>query len=605
MRKCIRNMSVATILDLIATKDLENSELYNFDKSSPENAANFRLLSFLDEQLKMLPNEVCKYWNIFNEYFDFWFDLASGSRWVVRWMNENEFVLKLLRFSLGGNSPCGTSNSYTMGYRIDPNFEKVYKLLVLLLRKSSLEHAEGLYTLSKAETKMLTCQALFEKAADCSKELLELLMQHFGHLEEFAAMACSSFLYDISKIYYSDTLKKTLRSLAKFVCKEGCALATQKMEWLVGIPRLKHTTKGGLGFGLYGSSFLEEEQYAFPSTLNNGQDSLADFLLKHCKKPDHMPVVMIGGLLAMMNRHPPTYEYITRLPSAFLTLGRFIDWFPNYLERYLRSIRKPHLAGSYEDNAESALKEWQLVADRLQAEISLPCGQRLLALPGNRLYEVDLQTEVPSSLQGFNFPLIFGKATAQHETQRQEIEEFFVLKESELTVSYLLGQPTGTRNLSLPEELLRNERKHNVFVCTPSVLSVCPGLSAMFNKEMTHNSFKAVELAGPVLKDLGEDSLVRTVSVENHSSHELFVSLRFKLAEEEREVFVPQSAVLVRAKGFGTTVAVVLCRLPGQDWPEYKLSIESVKTRQSRTEELGLSSGEDGEEEAEEVYNLL
>ena len=46
-------MSVATILDLIKSKGLQIKP-DSFDKTSAENAGHYRLLAYLQEQLKML-----------------------------------------------------------------------------------------------------------------------------------------------------------------------------------------------------------------------------------------------------------------------------------------------------------------------------------------------------------------------------------------------------------------------------------------------------------------------------------------------------------------------------------------------------------------------
>jgi hypothetical protein len=69
------------------------------------------------------------------------------------------------------------------------------------------------------------------------------------------------------------------------------------------------------------------------------------------------------------------------------------------------------------------------------------------------------------------------------------------------------------------------------------------------------------------------------------------VTLRF-ISGPGSDVYVPRSAINVSIKSVSQVLAVALMRLPGQDWPDYQVVLENVKSREGN-DELGFSSGED------------
>lgn len=100
----------------------------------------YKVVSFLNMLLNIMPVDVAKSWTKFGQYFEFWRDFALAGTPQVRYLYQKQMVAYLIDFYLEKRSPLGneiSEHKHSMGNRYtNPEFDPLIQTLAILIRRS-------------------------------------------------------------------------------------------------------------------------------------------------------------------------------------------------------------------------------------------------------------------------------------------------------------------------------------------------------------------------------------------------------------------------------------------------------------------------------------
>ena len=107
----------------------------------------YRVVSFLNMLLNIMPVEVAKAWTKFGQYFEFWRDFAQAGTAQVRYLYQKQMIAFLIDFYLEKKSPLGneiSEHKNSMGNRYaNPEYDPLIQTIAILVKRSKYVSVSG------------------------------------------------------------------------------------------------------------------------------------------------------------------------------------------------------------------------------------------------------------------------------------------------------------------------------------------------------------------------------------------------------------------------------------------------------------------------------
>lgn len=262
-----------------------------------------------------------------------------------------------------------------------------------------------------------------------------------------------------------------MKGVKKFLMIDD-SLKQQRLEWVLGTPQLVNKRQYRTGVYDLGAELVErinDDAYHYVTGLTasgstKSEDALLSGLLKGRGRLDTFCCRALKDLLSLCLKDRQICEYVYKCAPPSYQYARYSDWFRGYLEHQQHEMESTNMSTySYYQPRIQAIKKAFVHLEKFEAICQEMLEAELAAMASVPLEEL---AEIKKVWRGCDHDEVIKHWPPRHIIGKQLVEEQTVaqfedntvrVRLIELNCEYMLSNPTGLFNLSLPEKLLRTK----------------------------------------------------------------------------------------------------------------------------------------------------
>ncbi len=304
-----------------------------------EEKENSTVRRFLDMMLGFVGNDLAANWVRFGKFFEVLRSpLQSGSesevrKMVVKYYLEKDLVATLLDFYLGKRSPFyrPQDKRYEMGsLAAGPDFDPLIDIVINLACSPDTE-------LTPRAWQCLCSPDLISKyVREGGKiaKLKDMVLHLTRNQPRYSKMICKMLLAVVHD-YEVYKFQQYFPLLCDTLAVED-SLQQQRIEWLLGVPQPETRSHLAAAYGLAATSSVDDDVVAYisPLKVSPRESPLLSQIWRHRNQYEYFTSQCLHGLLELVKRSGPVYEYVRHAPGPTYQYGRYLDWVGGFLDSY-------------------------------------------------------------------------------------------------------------------------------------------------------------------------------------------------------------------------------------------------------------------------------